>query len=231
MQGDTARNIDLESVDGVASRLSDLAYSRILEILFERRLPAGAFVSQKELVEMTGVPVGPLRDALRVLEAEGILTIRPRSGIEFVKPGLELTRATYQFRGIIETSAVAVYAETGDETEMAEIERRHRLAAAAVEAEGLTERLRAELDVLEGLLHNAIIASLRNPLIETSYRRIHNYLRLVRLDRKMTAPLALRSLREHLAIIEACRRRSASDAVAALQTHFANALQRNMGLY
>jgi DNA-binding GntR family transcriptional regulator len=231
MQGDTARNIDLKSVDGVASRLSDLAYSRILEILFERRLPAGAFVSQKELVEMTGVPVGPLRDALRVLEAEGILTIRPRSGIEFVKPGLELTRATYQFRGIIETSAVAVYAETGDETEMAEIERRHRLATAAVEAEGLTERLRAELDALEGLLHNAIIASLRNPLIETSYRRIHNYLRLVRLDRKMTTPLALRSLREHLAIIEACRRRSASDAVAALQTHFANALQRNMGLY
>jgi len=231
MQGDTARNIDLESVEGVARRLSDLAYSRILEILFERRLPAGAFVSQKELVEMTGVPVGPLRDALRVLEAEGILTIHPRSGIEFVKPGLELTRATYQFRGIIETSAVAVYAETGDETEMAEIERRHRLTAAAVEAEGLTERLRAELDTLEGLLHNAIIASLRNPLIETSYRRIHNYLRLVRLDRKMTTPLALRSLREHLAIIEACRRRSASDAVAALQTHFANALQRNMGLY
>ena len=47
--------------------LSDVAYTRILEILFERRLPAGAFVSQNELVEMTGVPVAPLRDALRVL--------------------------------------------------------------------------------------------------------------------------------------------------------------------
>ena len=37
-------------------RLSDVAYARVLEILFERRLPAGAFVSQNELVKLTGVP-------------------------------------------------------------------------------------------------------------------------------------------------------------------------------
>jgi len=223
--------VDSATGDRVGQRLSDLAYARILEVLFERRLPAGAFVSQKDLVELTGVPVGPLRDALRVLEAEGIVTIRPRSGIEFVKPGLELTRATYQFRGIIETAAVAVYSETGDEGEIAEIERRHRAAVDSVLSEGMTEPVRREMEALELVLHNAIIASLRNPLIETSYRRIHNYLRLVRLDRKVTPPLALRSLREHLAIIEACRLRDPRAAVAALQTHFANALQRNMGLY
>jgi len=77
-----------------AVRLSDVAYTRLLEIVFERRLPAGAFVSQNELVELTGVPVGPLRDALRTLEADGIVTIHPRAGIEFIKPGLELARAT-----------------------------------------------------------------------------------------------------------------------------------------
>jgi DNA-binding GntR family transcriptional regulator len=231
MQDETEALLEGVSADGASPRLSDLAYSRILEVLFERRLPAGAFVSQKDLVELTGVPVAPVRDALRVLEAEGILTIQPRSGIQFVKPGLELTRATYQFRGIIESSAVAVYAETGDEAEMAEIDSRHRLAIEAVEHEGLTPGVREELDALEGLLHNAIIGSLRNPLIETSYRRIHNYLRLLRLDRKMTVPLALRSLREHVTIIEACRRRKPGEAVMALQTHFANALQRNMGLY
>jgi DNA-binding GntR family transcriptional regulator len=231
MQGDAETNVETGPLDGGGQRLSDLAYSRILEVLFERRLPAGAFVSQKDLVELTGVPIAPLRDALKVLETEGIVTIQPRSGIQFVKPGLELTRATYQFRGIIETSAVAVYAETGDEAQMAEIERRHRSAIKDVEREGLSPRVRAELDVLEGVLHNAIVGCLGNPLIETSYRRIHNYLRLVRLDRKMTPPLALRSLREHVAIIEACQARDPAAAVAALQTHFANALQRNMGLY
>lgn len=220
-----------ERAGGSAARLSDVAYTRVLEMLFERRLPAGAFVSQSELVEKTGVPVAPLRDALRMLEADGIVTIHPRVGIEFVKPGLELTRATYQFRGIVEASAVAVYAETADEPGMLEIERRHLAAVEAVEREGLTPAMRDELEALELLLHNAIVGSLGNPLIETSYRRIHNYLRIMRLDRKVTVPLALRSLREHLAIIAACRRRNPSEAQAALQAHFNSALQRNMGLY
>ncbi len=48
----------------------------------------------------------PLRDALRILEAEGVLTIHPRAGIEFLKPDLELARSsTYQFRSIIERAA------------------------------------------------------------------------------------------------------------------------------
>lgn len=216
---------------GNGAMLSDVAYTRILEILFERRLPAGAFVSQNDLVKMTGVPLAPLRDALRVLATDGIVTIHPRAGIEFIKPGLELTRATYQFRGIIESSAVAIYAETADDAEMLAIETRHLRAVEAVQRDGLTPDTRAELEALEEVLHNAIIASLRNPLIDTSYRRIHNYLRILRLDRKITAPLALRSLREHLAIIKACRHRNAAEAQAALQTHFSNAMQRNMGLY
>jgi DNA-binding GntR family transcriptional regulator len=231
MQGSTTTKVPKEVTDSGRPRLSDIAYTRILETLFQRRLPAGAYVSQNELVALTGVPVGPLRDALRVLEAEGILTIHPRAGIEFVKPGLELTRATYQFRGIIEGAAVAVYAETADEAATIEIERRHRAAAATLETEGLTGPMRDELERLEELLHNSIIAALANPLIDNSYRRVHNYLRLVRLDRKVTAPLALRSLREHIVIIEACRNRNSAGAQAALQIHFANALQRSMGLY
>ena len=106
---------------------------------------------------------------------------------------------------------MAVYAETADDEEMLEVEQRHIRAVAAIEVDGLTPATRGELEALEEVLHNAIIASLRNPLIDTSYRRIHNYLRILRLDRKITAPLALRSLREHLAIIQACRHRNPAD--------------------
>ena len=216
---------------GSGSRLSDIAYTRILETLFERKIPAGAFVSQNDLVELLGIPIAPVRDALKILETEGIVTIHPRSGIQFVKPGLELTRSTYQYRSILERAAVAVYAETADEAEVAEIERRHLAAIADDEKNGLTEKNRAELETLELVLHNSIIHSLNNPLIETAYKRMHNYLRLVRLDRKLTPPLALRSLREHMQIILACKARDAEAAMAALKTHFDAALQRHMGLY
>lgn len=216
---------------GAGGRLSDLAYERILEQLFDRRLPAGAFLSQNELVKRLGIPVAPLRDALRVLEAEGILTIHPRSGIQFVKPGLELTKSTYQYRSILERAAVRVFAETAPDDELKIIADRHRATVEAIEKRGLDAALIADIEELEKLLHGGVIGSLNNPLINSSYRRMHNYLKLVRLDRRLTVPLALRSLREHEEIIAACQARNPDKAEAALALHFNAALQRHLGIY
>jgi DNA-binding GntR family transcriptional regulator len=213
-----------------SQRLSDLAHERVLEALFERRVQVGSFVSQGELSEIVDVPVAPLRDALRVLEAEGILAIHPRSGIQFVRPGLELTRSTYQFRLILERAAVRAFAEQGDEDLIEEIGRRHEDLMASITEKGLAPDNLVEMEELERMLHNAVIGILRNPLIESSYRRMHNYLRLLRLERKITAPVALRTLREHVEIIEACRKRDADRAESALDAHFQAALQRSMGL-
>jgi DNA-binding GntR family transcriptional regulator len=227
-----ARKIKLASTNEEpipSQRLSDLAYERVLEALFERRVQAGSFVSQGELSDIVGVPVAPLRDALRVLEAEGILAIHPRSGIQFVRPGLELTRSTYQFRSILERAAVRVFAEQGDEDLIEEIGRRHHALTESIAERGLTAEGLAEMEELERMLHNAVIGILRNPLIDSSYRRMHNYLRLLRLDRKLTAPVALRTLKEHVEIIEACRKRDAALAEAALDAHFQAAMQRSLG--
>src|SRR3954468_450107 len=101
--------------------LSEMAYQAILEGLFTRKVPAGAYLSQNDLVRMLGVPVQPLRDALRILEAEGVLTIHPRAGIEFLKPDLELARSTYQYRSIIERAAARTYAENGDPAAIAQL--------------------------------------------------------------------------------------------------------------
>jgi len=226
-----ARHTEWANDQGRKSRrLSDVAYARVLENLFDGQLPAGSFVSQNDLVVLVGVPVGPLRDALRVLEAEGILRIHPRSGIEFVKPGLELTRATYQFRTIIERAAVRIFAEAAPADLIEELRAEHqalaaKLASGEIDPDGLIE-----LERLEGRLHNSIVAIMANPLIESSYRRMHNYLRLVRLDRSMTAPVALRSLHEHIQIIDACMARDADRAEAALRAHFMEALQRHLGM-
>jgi DNA-binding GntR family transcriptional regulator len=213
-------------------RPSDVAYQRILEGLFQRRLPVGAFVSQNDLVDLIGLPLGAIRDALRVLEAEGVVTIHPRSGIEFVKPGLELTKSTYQYRTILERAAVRVFAETASQGILDELASRHEAAIKIIEqTNDVSAATAEEIDALEMRLHNAVIASLNNVLIENSYRRIHNYLNMVRLDRLLTPPLALRTLREHKAIIDACLERSADQAEDALQMHFTASLQRYMGLY
>lgn len=217
--------------DGSTRLLSDIAYERILETLFDRRLPAGAFVSQKQLVDLLGIPVAPLRDALRTLEAEGILTIHPRSGIQFVRPGLELTKSTYQFRAIIERSAVRVFAETAETQVIDHIANEHADLIATIERGDFGDAVHVRAEAMESLLHDTIIGSLANPLIESSYRRIRNYLRLVRLARRLTPPLAMRSLREHTTIIQACQARDPDRAEAAVQAHFSAALQRHLGFF
>jgi DNA-binding GntR family transcriptional regulator len=213
-----------------AIRLSDVAYERILESLFDKKLPVGAFISQSELSQIIDIPIAPLRDALRVLEVEGILEIYPRSGIQFIRPGLELTTATYQFRSIIERAAIRVFAEQGDEAVMNQLEVRHSRLVRWLERDGITPEHLRELDALEQDLHREIVGALRNPLIETTYRRMHNYLNLLRIDRKVTVPMILRTLREHLDILDACATRSADAAEKALQAHFQAAIQRNLGL-
>jgi DNA-binding GntR family transcriptional regulator len=226
-----AKSVDQTEAEMVPSRrLSDLAYDRILECLFDRRVSAGAFVSQGELSDLVRVPVAPLRDALRILEAEGILTIHPRSGIQFIRPGLELTRSTYQFRSIVERAAIRIFAEQGDEEEIEALFRDHAALIRSIEENSLTPQGLLEVEEMERRLHSAVIAILRNPLIETSYRRMHNYLRLLRLERKFTVPVVLRTLREHLEILAACKARDADRAQAALDTHFQAAMQRNLGL-
>jgi DNA-binding GntR family transcriptional regulator len=225
-----------ESKDGPAvgqpgKLLSEIAYERVLEGLFDKRVPAGAFVSQNELVKLLDIPVAPLRDALRVLETEGVLTIHPRSGIQFIKPDLELTRATYQFRSILERAAVRVFAEVADDAQIADIKNRHERLIGLIGKQGLTPEAQAGTEEMEAVLHGAVIDILKNPLITSNYRRMHNYLRLLRLDRKITAPLALRTLREHLDILLACQRRDPEAAEAALNNHFQAALQRNLGFF
>ena len=227
----TGKRIPPAEAPAAKARLGETAYERILEMLFARQIPAGAFVSQSQLAALVDIPIAPLRDALKVLEVEGIVTIHPGSGIEFVKPGFELTRATYQYRGILERAAIAIYVETVDDSELAELERRHLAVIAKIESHGLDDQAHAQIEGLDKALHSGIIGSLDNPLIETSFKRIHNYLRLIRLERRISPAMALKSLREHMQIISACKARDAEAAAAALRRHFDAALQRILKLY
>lgn len=217
------------------STLGDSAYQAILKALFERRIKTGAFLSQSELVGLLKIPIQPVRDALRVLQSEGVLTIHARTGIQFLKSDLELARSTYQFRSIIERAAVVRFAETGGGDRIEALRTAHVDLIAQVELEaataaGMSAAARERLEFLDEQMHASLIHSLRNPLIETTARRLKNYVTLIKLDRLTTAPLALRTLREHLEIIDACKDRDGARAESALIWHFQAALHRILGM-
>lgn len=213
-----------------APRLSDLAYESILQALFEARIPMGDKVSQSDLVALTGVPVGPVRDALKVLEADGLVIVHPRSGIEMIRPTTELVRSTMQFRAIIEKPAARRFATFATEETLADLRLMHENLA--LELENMDPRTNAFelLQEPEDKFHLALVASLGNELVDASYRRLQLMGRIIRGKAVFYPPVAKLSVEEHLNVISACEARDGDAAEAQIANHLSNALGRNLGV-
>jgi DNA-binding GntR family transcriptional regulator len=212
--------------------LSALAYERFKSALFERRIAAGAFMSQSELVELLGVPLGPVRDALQALQAEGLVTIRARSGIEIAKADFALIRNTYQLRFMLERQAVRRFAETGKLDRMVAMEAEHRALAEALRGHEITPQQAHRVSEIDLGFHQEVIGVLANPLVDRAYKQTHDFVQLIRADRLYGLSFAMieRTVQEHLEIIRACRARDPAAAEAALEAHFAKAMQRAMAM-
>lgn len=210
--------------------LSDLAYERILQALFESRVPMGARVSQTELVTLTGVPLGPVRDALKVLEADGIVTVHPRSGIEVIKPTTDLVRATFQFRAIIERQAARMFAQTAPEADLRRLIALHDDCAAEFAALDPNTNIADRLTGIEHEFHHAVVAALGNELVDASYRRLQLMARVIKVKSAVFPRAARVSMQEHQEVLAACLSREADRAEQAMARHLSNALNRNLGV-
>lgn len=216
--------------DQATPLLSDLAYQRILEALFDSRVPMGARITQSDLVAVTRMPVGPLRDALRSLEADGIVAIHPRSGIEVIRRSTELTRSTYQFRTIIERPAARSLARTATEEDLRGLARLHHDAIATFETLDPNANVAAALGQIEDRFHPALVRALDNTLVDTAYRRLALMARIIKVNARVYPRTALISIAEHLDVIAACLARDPDAAEAAIARHLSNALARNLGM-
>ncbi len=217
---------------GRQPKLSRIAYVRFKESLFARRIPIGATVTQAELVELLEVPIGPLREALQVLENDGLLTMLPRSGIRIVQPGMGLLKDSFQLRRILELEAVCKYAEVAPDDELARLEAAHRDVLAADQSRMAEDALIAHSGTVDRGFHAVLIASLRNPQIHEVYGRTNERIRLVRLDNRyrQSATTVTQAMQEHLVVLDALRAHDSAAAVAAMEDHLRRALHRAIGL-
>jgi len=131
---------------------------------------------------------------------------------------------------LIERAGARALAEKGDAAQIQDLIDKHTALLEQLEHGELGPEEKKTLDTLENRLHGALTFYLRNPLIETTAKRLKNYLTLVRLDWLTTKPLAIRTVREHIDILKACAMRDADAAEAALAAHFQQALQRLLGI-
>jgi DNA-binding GntR family transcriptional regulator len=229
-----ARVTALENIaaDEPAPKLSELAYRRFKEALFAKRIQAGSTVSQADLVAVTGVPISPLREAMQVLQSEGLIRILPRSGILITKPDLALLRNAFQLREVLEVPAIRHMAGAMPREELLTIEAVHQELLDRTPGLEVTPEVAQRVSALDQAFHFDAVRFLSNPLLQRAHEQAFDCIRLIRLDQlyMLSAAAIARTMQEHLAIIRACLARDPDAAVAALELHFAKAMQRALGV-
>ncbi|MCA3594071.1 MAG: GntR family transcriptional regulator [Methylobacterium sp.] len=200
-------------------KLRDKAYDSFTERLLARDIKPGQFVSQRELVEMTGMTLGAIRELIPRLEAEGLVTTVPQRGMQIAHVDLNLIRNAYQFRLFLESQATALFAMNRGEEAVARLRAAHEEIIRRAEA-GERESLIADAEATDRNLHEAIIDHLENDIVSKAFRVNWIKIKLIRQNEtKLYAELVIPVMRDHLKVIEAIERRDAEGAVAAMTAH------------
>ena len=211
-------------------KLRDVAYGQFTQRLLAREIVPGQFISQRELVELTSLPLGAIRELIPRLEAEGLITTVPQRGMQVAHVDLNLIRNAYQFRLFLETQATALYAANRGDDEVARLRARHEAIIRRAEA-GERESLLDEAEDTDRNLHETVIDALENDIVSKAYRVTWIKIRLIRQQAtRLYGDIVIPVMRDHLRIIEAIERRDPEAASAEMAKHIADSRNRAIGM-
>src|SRR5579859_6019449 len=105
--------------------LHDEILSRLRDHIVEGNIPDGGRVPERQLCEMLGISRTPLREALKVLAAEGLIELLPNRGARVRQLSERDLAELFDVMGGLEALAGRLACETISDAEIAEIERLH----------------------------------------------------------------------------------------------------------
>lgn len=208
---------------GEPLRLREKAYASFTRHLLARDVRPGQFVSQRELVALTGLPLGAIRELVPRLEAEGLLSTIPQRGIQIAHIDLNLIKDAFQFRLFLEKEAVALFTLSASDALLARLRREHEDMLARGQQEDLAPEIVEQAQAIDWNLHDTIIDSIGNEIIAKAYRVNSIKMRLINQERFRIDGRVVPVMREHLAILAAIESREPQRAVEAIAEHINNA--------
>jgi len=201
------------------------AYQKFRNRLLSGELSPGQFVTQKELAQLAGVPIGTAREAIQKLEHESLLKVHPQRGIQITDITTKFIREAYGLRMVLEQQAVQKFA-TGEFAEtinqLLDTTRAVHDAALDNSSDAILERA-VEVD---WDMHDKIVACMGNDLLSETYQVNAARLRLIRVNNHLSYKRAIAALGEHLEILELCKAGNAAQASLRLEHHIDTAMHR-----
>ena len=108
-------------VGRVAAPLREQAVGVLREAILDFRLRPGQRLVERELIEQTGVSRATIREALRQLTAEGLVTIIPQRGAVVVELTQKEARDLYELRATLEALVARLFAERATDEQVAQL--------------------------------------------------------------------------------------------------------------
>lgn len=206
-------------------------YKRLRKMILDGAFPPGSMLSQVKLAESLGVSRIPLREALRMLQNEGLIEAEhnQRARVPAFEPSI--VDSLYASRILLEALAIRLTVPQIDQSDI------QALKQTLAELDEVASREDSDLDAWEvlhrrfhGLLIHAVEASQRQRLASLAdqceyYRRL--YYRLVS-QHALTRP-ANTIAAEHRAIANACFEGQSDHAASLLARHYARTVLTVLG--
>lgn len=191
------------------------AYRQFKKCLFSGELRPGQFVSQRELADLLGVPMNPIREAVRQLESERLINVYPKKGIQIVEGDPKTINDAHDYRLLLEIAAITEFARNAPLELIDRIGQDNQAALQAMET--LSEEDEALASSVETAwdFHEAIIDFQENQIISHHFRLNTARIRLFRSHsyRHRMREQLVPALRKHLDILKACAERNVDQAV------------------
>jgi DNA-binding GntR family transcriptional regulator len=188
--------------------------SRLREEIVEGVWAPGMRLQERVLCARYGVSRSPLREACRVIAAEGLLELQPNRGAVVTRPTLTDAIEYMQIVTALQTLAVRLACEHASDEKLAQIEKLH------LQMREASERNQIEpFFEFNNQIHEAIVSASGNSALVSMHEQADRHItRLQNLSGAKEADPAL-AMAEHEAFVGALLQRDAATAVDALAKH------------
>ena len=191
------------------------AARRLRELIVSGALVPGQRITERLITEqLDGVSRTPLREAFKILEAEGLVTIEPNRGAVVTWLSVEEVSAAIEVLIGLESLAAEPACLRITEAEVAAIESWHRQMEAAFRAGELMEYFRCNQAI-----HQAIVDAAGNPVLSRIYAAESARTRRYRYAGNRKTERWERAVFEHESILDALRQRAGALLREILRQH------------
>jgi DNA-binding GntR family transcriptional regulator len=199
--------------------LHDEILTRLRDHIVEGNIPDGGRIPERQLCEMLGISRTPLREALKVLAAEGLIELLPHRGARVRQLSERDLGELFDVMGGLESLAGRLACENISDAEIAEIERLHYEMYGFYLHRDMHGYFR-----INQLIHQKIVEASRNAALQATYASFAGRIRRIRYSANFARKRERwgEAMREHEAILEALRRRAGSELADILFVHLRN---------